>query len=77
MRWLFLSAGAMILALALGLSTVYLLSEMRLQDSEAVHQFSATIPDDAAHMHWGWSAFLLILPLALWVRNSLTPKSEA
>ena len=53
MRWLILIAGTSIAAIAAGFAAVYLLSEMQLRDTEAVLQFSSTIPDDAASIERG------------------------
>jgi mono/diheme cytochrome c family protein len=53
MRWLLPTAGAVAAAIVLGFAAVYLLSEMQLQDREAVHRFSATIPDDATGIERG------------------------
>ena len=53
MRWLLVSVGAVTTAIALGFAAVYLLSELQLRDREAVQQFSASIPDDAASIERG------------------------
>jgi mono/diheme cytochrome c family protein len=53
MRWLLATAGAVAAAIVLGFAAVYLLSELQLQDREAVHRFSAAIPDDATSIERG------------------------
>ena len=53
MRWLLGLVGAVATVVAVGFAAVYLLSELQLRDREAVYQFSATIPDDAASIERG------------------------
>ena len=51
MRWLRLIVGMAATAITLGFALVY--SELQLQDKEAVRQFSAKIPTDAASIEHG------------------------
>ncbi|MEM1264179.1 MAG: cytochrome c [Pseudomonadota bacterium] len=53
MRWLVLVAGLTAVGIATGFGSVYLLSERQLRDRQAVHEFSAAIPNDAASIERG------------------------